>query len=120
MLPTLRRLLTLWREQGRWVALGLACALAYTALSLAIPTLIQRAIDHAIVPGHTSRLWPYVAAVLWLSLVRFFVNFTRRSATARIGVHIEALMREVLYDAYLSVPRGIFDRHSTGQVCFRA
>jgi ABC-type multidrug transport system fused ATPase/permease subunit len=120
MLPTLRRLISLWREQGRWVALGLACALAYTALSLAIPALIQRAIDHAIVPGHTSRLWPYVAAVLGLSLVRFVINFTRRSATARIGVHIEARMRELLYDAYLSFPRAFFDRHSTGQVVSRA
>ena len=120
MLPTLRRLLGLWREQGRWVGLGLACALAYTSLSLAIPALIQRAIDHAIVPGHTSRLWPYVAAIMALSLVRFAVNFTRRSATARIGVHIEARMRELLYDAYLSFPRAFYDRHSTGQVVSRA
>jgi ABC-type multidrug transport system fused ATPase/permease subunit len=120
MLPTLRRLLSLWREQGRWVALGLACALAYTTLSLAIPALIQRAIDRAIVPGHSSRLWPYVLAILALSLIRFAVNFTRRSATARIGVHIEARMRELLYDAYLSFPRAFFDRHSTGQVVSRA
>jgi ABC-type multidrug transport system fused ATPase/permease subunit len=120
MLPTLRRLLGLWREQGRWVALGLACALAYTALSLAIPALIQRAIDRAIVPGHTSRLLPYVAAIMVLSLVRFAINFTRRSATARIGVHIEARMRELLYDAYLSFPRAFYDRHSTGQVVSRA
>jgi ABC-type multidrug transport system fused ATPase/permease subunit len=120
MLPTLRRLLGLWREQGRWVALGLVCALAYTGLSLAIPALIQRAIDRAIVPGHTSRLLPYVAGVMALSLVRFAVNFTRRSATARIGVHIEARMRELLYDAYLSFPRAFFDRHSTGQVVSRA
>ncbi len=120
MLPTLRRLLSLWREQGRWVALGLVCALAYTTLSLAIPALIQRAIDRAIVPGHSSRLWPYVVAILALSLIRFGVNFTRRSATARIGVHIEARMRELLYDAYLSFPRAFFDRHSTGQVVSRA
>jgi ABC-type multidrug transport system fused ATPase/permease subunit len=120
MVPTLRRLLSLWREQGRWVALGLACALAYTALSLAIPALIQRAIDRAIVPGDSSLLYPYVAAILALSLIRFAVNFTRRSATARIGVHIEARMRELLYDAYLSFPRAFFDRHSTGQVVSRA
>jgi ABC-type multidrug transport system fused ATPase/permease subunit len=120
MVPTLRRLLSLWREQGRWVALGLACAFAYTALSLAIPALIQRAIDNAIVPGKTSQLYPYVAAILALSLIRFGINFTRRSATARIGVHIEARMRELLYDAYLSFPRAFFDRHSTGQVVSRA
>ena len=120
MLPTMRRLLGLWREQTRWVILGLTCALAYTALSLAVPVLIERAIDRAIVPGDTAGLRPYVTAILALSVVRFFVNFTRRSATARIGVHIEARMRELLYDAYLAFPRAFFDRHSTGQVVSRA
>src|ERR671938_1271785 len=91
--PTLRRLLILWREEWPSVALGLACALMYTVLSLLIPTLIQRAIDHAVVPAHGDALLPYVAAVMALSLLRFGVNFTRRYATARIGVHIEARMR---------------------------
>jgi ABC-type multidrug transport system fused ATPase/permease subunit len=118
--PTLRRLLALWREEWPSVALGLACAFAYTVLSLTIPTLIQQAIDHAIVPHHGSRLLPYVAAVMGLSLLRFAVNFTRRFATARIGVRIEARMRELLYSAYLQFPRAFFDRHATGQVVSRA
>jgi ABC-type multidrug transport system fused ATPase/permease subunit len=54
MWPTLRRLLTLWRGEWRSVALGLVCAFVYTALSLAIPTLLQRAIDNAIVPKDLS------------------------------------------------------------------
>ncbi|HEY0388443.1 MAG TPA: ABC transporter ATP-binding protein [Gaiellales bacterium] len=118
--PTLRRLLTLWGEEWPSVALGLACALLYTVLSLLIPTLIQRAIDHAVVPAHGDALLPYVAAVMALSVMRFGVNFTRRYATARIGVHIEARMRELLYGAYLHFPRAFFDRHPTGQVVSRA
>jgi ABC-type multidrug transport system fused ATPase/permease subunit len=118
--PTLRRLLTLWGEEWPSVALGLACALLYTVLSLLIPTLIQRAIDHAVVPAHGDALLPYVAAVMVLSVMRFGVNFTRRYATARIGVHIEARMRELLYGAYLHFPRAFFDRHPTGQVVSRA
>jgi ABC-type multidrug transport system fused ATPase/permease subunit len=118
--PTLTRLLALWREEWPSVALGLTCALFYTALSLAIPTLIQRAIDHAIVPKHGDALLPYVAAIVGLGIVRYFVNFTRRYATARIGVHIEARMRDLLYSAYLCFPRAFFDRHATGQVVSRA
>jgi ABC-type multidrug transport system fused ATPase/permease subunit len=120
MVPTFRRLLQLWREQRLWVAIALGCAFAYTTLSLTIPVLIERAIDRAIVPGDTSQLWPYAAAIMGFSVARFAVNFTRRSSTARIGVHIEARMRELLYDSYLTFPRGFFDRHSTGQVVSRA
>ena len=120
MWPTLRRLLTLWRGEWRSVALGLVCAFVYTALSLAIPTLLQRAIDNAIVPKDLSKLTPYVAAALVLGLLRFCVNFIRRYATSRIGVHIEARMRELLYSAYLDFPRAFFDRHATGQVVSRA
>jgi ABC-type multidrug transport system fused ATPase/permease subunit len=118
--PTLRRLLTLWRGEWRSVALGLICAFAYTALSLAIPTLLQRAIDNAIVPRDLSKLTPYVAAATVLGLLRFCVNFIRRYATSRIGVHIEARVRELLYSAYLDFPRAFFDRHATGQVVSRA
>jgi len=120
MWPTLRRLLTLWRGEWRSVALGLVCAFAYTALSLAIPTLLQRAIDNAIVPKDLSKLTPYVAAAFVLGLLRFCVNFIRRYATSRIGVHIEARVRELLYSAYLDFPRAFFDRHATGQVVSRA
>jgi ABC-type multidrug transport system fused ATPase/permease subunit len=120
MWPTLRRLLTLWRGEWRSVALGLVCAFVYTALSLAIPTLLQRAIDNAIVPKDLSKLTPYVAAAFVLGLLRFCVNFIRRYATSRIGVHIEARVRELLYSAYLDFPRAFFDRHATGQVVSRA
>ena len=120
MWPTLRRLLTLWKGEWRSVALGLACALAYTVLSLLIPIVLQRAIDNAIVPKHGDPLLPYVAVAMALGLLRFAINFTRRFATARIGVHIEARMRELLYGAYLHFPRAFFDRHPTGQVVSRA
>jgi ABC-type multidrug transport system fused ATPase/permease subunit len=118
--PTGRRLLSLWREEWPYVAVGLACALAYTVLSLLIPILIQRSIDNAIVPADGDPLWPYAAAIMVLSLVRFGINFTRRYATARIGVHIEARMRQLLYNAYLQFPRAFFDRHPTGQIVSRA
>src|SRR5438067_2066519 len=119
LLPTLRRLLRLWWQERRLGALGLSLALAYTLISIAIPLLMQRAIDHAIV-HHTQQLWPYVLAIVGLGTVRFGINFTRRYATARIGIRIEARMRELLYEAYLRYPRAFFDRHATGQVLSRA
>ncbi|TML77376.1 MAG: ABC transporter ATP-binding protein [Actinobacteria bacterium] len=123
MLPTFRRLLHIWREQWRLGVFALTCSLLYTLISITIPILIQRAIDHSIdISRHEHRqpLWPYLAAIAGLAACRFIINFNRRFATARIGVRIEARMRELLYQAYLRYPRAFYDRHATGQVLSRA
>ncbi len=120
LVPTFRRLLRLWREQWKLGVFSLTCALAYTLISIAIPILISQAIDNAIVPHEESKLPPYLAAIGGLALLRFVINFNRRYATARIGIRIEARMRELLYQAYLRYPRAFYDRHATGQVLSRA
>jgi ABC-type multidrug transport system fused ATPase/permease subunit len=119
LLPTFRRLLRLWWAERRLGFRGLALAFCYTLISIAIPLISQRAIDDAIV-HHRHALWPYVLAIVGLAAVRFGVNFARRFATARIGIRIEAKMRELLYTAYLRYPRAFYDRHATGQVLSRA
>ncbi|MGH3129487.1 MAG: ABC transporter ATP-binding protein [Gaiellaceae bacterium] len=118
--PTMRRLLRLWRPQWRLIAVGLSCALVFTGLSLTIPKLIQYVIDNVVVPRDDARLLPYLAIILLVATVRFGVNFTRRYATARVGIRIEARMRELLYTAYLNYPRAFYDQHATGQVLSRA
>ena len=61
---TARRLVPLWWEQRRLVSLGLVCALAFTALTLMIPILVQRTIDDAIDGPDRSLLVPYLAAIV--------------------------------------------------------
>ena len=118
--PTLARLFPLWWEQRRLAAIGLSCALVFTALSITIPLLIQRVIDDAIRGTDRDRLVPYLLLILAVALLRFGVNFLRRFATARIGISVEARMRGLLYDAYLRYPRAFYDRHATGEVISRA
>ncbi|HVC86025.1 MAG TPA: ABC transporter ATP-binding protein [Gaiellaceae bacterium] len=120
--PTVKGLAGLWREQWRLVAYGLVCAFVYSGLALAIPIIIQHAIDKSIAPasGHRTALWPYLLAVVALAVLRFAFNFMRRYATARTGIRVEARMRELLYQSYLRYPRAFYDRHATGQVVSRA
>ena len=118
--PTLRRLFPLWWEQRRLVGFGLACALAFTALSISIPILIKQVVDKAIVGPDDELLLPYLGAIILLASLRFVVNFTRRFATARVGIAVEARLRGMLYHAYLTYPRAFFDRHATGEVISRA
>ncbi len=117
---TVRRLIPIWWGERSLVLIGLTCAFFYTTLSIAIPVLLQRAIDDAIVPQDTAALWPYLAAILVLSAIRFVINFTRRYATARVGVRLEAHLRWMLYRGYLEFPRAFYDRQATGQVVSRA
>jgi ATP-binding cassette subfamily B protein len=120
--PTAKGLAKLWREEKRLVVIGLCCAFAYSVLSIAIPIVIRHAIDGSIAPtnGHSKPLWPYLVIVVVLGALRFGLNFTRRYATARTGIRVEARMRELLYQAYLRFPRAFYDQHATGQVVSRA
>jgi ABC-type multidrug transport system fused ATPase/permease subunit len=118
--PTLRRLLPLWWEQRRLVGLGLTFALLFTGISISIPLLTKRVVDEAIVGTHEERLLPYLAAIAVLAALRLAVNFSRRFATARVGIAVEARLRGMLYHAYLTYPRAFFDRHATGEVISRA
>ncbi|MGH2842630.1 MAG: ABC transporter transmembrane domain-containing protein, partial [Solirubrobacteraceae bacterium] len=119
LLLTARRLLGVWREQRRLSLIGLLYAFVYSGLSLAIPWLVARAIDRSIV-SHREPLAPLLAAIAGLALVRFVVNTLRRYATSRVGIAVEARMRELLYAAYLRFPRSFYDRQPTGQVLSRA
>ncbi len=118
--PTLRHLFPLWREQRRLVLLGLVCALVFTGTALTIPILIQRTIDDAIDGPDHQLLVPYLAAIVVVATLQFGVNFTRRFATARVGIAVEARLRSMLYQAYLHYPRAFYDRHATGEVISRA
>ena len=86
----------------------------------AIPILVQRTIDNAIDGGDRSLLRPVPGCDLGVAAIRFGVNFTRRFATARIGIAVEARLRGMIYDAYLRFPRAFYDRHATGEVISRA
>jgi ABC-type multidrug transport system fused ATPase/permease subunit len=118
--PTVRRLSVLWREQGRFVALSVTCAFLVTVLTLAITSLIQRVVDDAIVADDMGALPRLVGLMVALSTVRFAINVVRRTSTSIVGIRVEARMRALMYDAYLTYPRRFYDRHATGQVLSRA
>jgi ABC-type multidrug transport system fused ATPase/permease subunit len=120
LFPTLRHLFPLWRAQWRLVTIGLICALVFTGLSLAIPILTQKTIDDAIDGGDHSLLLPYLGLIVVIAAVRFGINFSRRYATARVGIAVEARLRGMMYEAYLRFPRAFYDRHATGEVISRA
>ena len=91
--------------ERRLVGIGLLCALATTALGIAIPVLVQRVIDDSIVTENHSQLALYLGLIVLCACLRFATNSTRRAITSRIGIVIENRLRATLYDAYLTYPR---------------
>jgi ABC-type multidrug transport system fused ATPase/permease subunit len=118
--PTARHLAREWWVERRLVGVGLLCALATTALGIAIPVLVQRVIDNSIVAKDHSELALYLVLIAVCAFLRFATNSARRAITSRIGIVIENRLRAKLYDAYLTYPRAFYDRHATGQVLSRA
>ena len=101
--PTARHLTREWWVERRLVGVGLLCALATTALGIAIPVLVQRVIDNSIVAKDHSELALYLVLIAVCAFLRFATNSTRRAITSRIGIVIENRLRAKLYDAYLDL-----------------
>src|SRR5262249_942615 len=91
-----------------------------TVLTLAITTLIQKVVDDAIVADDMGALPRLVGLMIGLATIRFGVNVVRRISTSIVGIRVEARMRALMHDAYLTYPRRFYDRHATGQVLSRA
>src|SRR5262249_61811554 len=102
---TIRHLVPLWWEQRRLVGFGLVGAFVFTGLTITIPILIQHTIDDAIDAKDHQLLVPLLAAIVGVATLRMAIGFLRRYATARVGIAVEALLRNLLYDACLRSPR---------------
>ena len=110
----------LWWEERRLGFVGLGFALAYTLHLDRDPA--AHAARRSTTRSSTTRSGCGRTSSRSSRSARCASSSTssRRYATARIGIRIEARMRELLYRAYLRYPRAFYDRHATGQVLSRA
>ncbi len=118
--PTVRRLIGRLAVRRRLFLAGLGATVGVMLVSVAIPVLIQRAIDDAIVPRRGDRLVYFALAILVLAGAKLVLGAIRRTTSSYIGIGVENDMRELLFDAFLRLPRAFYDRHATGQVLSRA
>ena len=105
LLPTFRRLLRLWRAEWRLGVLGARARVRLHADLDRDPAADPAARSTTSIVAHTrSRCGRTSLAIVVLAGVRFVINFSRRFATARIGIRIEARMRELLYQRVPALP----------------
>ena len=107
----------LW-SQRRGLGIAIAVGIGWTAGKLAVPRLIQLAIDHGIDGNGT--LWMWSALIASAGLVAGAFTAFRRYYAFREARWTETNFRERLFDHIMSLHVGYHDRSQTGQLMSRA
>ena len=124
------RLLGLLRPHWRGMALTLACVLGTAAFGLAMPRLVQWAIDFALgvrleggrvqVEADARALVVAALAVVGVGIMRGLFSFGQQFLAERTGQQLAYELRNRLYEAFQRLSFSFHDRAQTGQLMSRA
>lgn len=101
------------------IFLGVFAAIAAHLFALAIPQLLQGLVN-SLVEGGLDALLPAVGFILLLGLLEAFFVLLRRWLVLTPGTHVEASMRNALYEKLQDLPVAFHDRWPSGQLLSRA
>jgi ATP-binding cassette subfamily B protein len=101
------------------IFLGVFAAIAAHLFALAIPQLLQGLVN-SLMAGGLDALLPAVGFILLLGLLEAFFVLLRRWLVLTPGTHVEASMRNSLYEKLQDLPVAFHDRWPSGQLLSRA
>lgn len=116
----IRRLYPFVKPAMPWIYAGMAAAMLAALVSLAIPQVLQSLVDGPLQDGDSNEIWVPVLLVLGLGVLEALMIFLRRWFVLHPGTHIEARMRNALYDKLQHLPVAFHDRWPSGQLLSRA
>ncbi|WP_111720750.1 ABC transporter ATP-binding protein [Homoserinimonas sp. OAct 916] len=102
------------------IYMGMIAALLAGLVALAIPLVLQQLVDGPLSKGDPGQVWPAALAVLGLGIVEAVMIALRRWFVLTPGTHIEARMRNSLYNRLQALPVAFHDRWQSGQLLSRA
>ena len=102
------------------VYLGMVSALLAGLVALLIPQVLRGLVDGPLQAGDVSQIWPAFLIVLGLGILEAIMIALRRWFVLTPGTHIEARMRNGLYEQLQELPVGFHDRWPSGQLLSRA
>lgn len=105
-----------------WRRLALVYATLFIALGLqlAIPDVLERAIDHGVDGRDGSYLWKAAIAIVVLALLQAVFTFIRSYGTNVLAEQVGNDMRDGLYVKFEDLPFQFYDKSQTGQLMSRA
>ena len=105
----------------RWaLAGGLAFLLGEQLVSVSIPLVLERAIDHAEVRLDRAALAYYAALIVGLGLAQWGMAFGMRWHLAATSYRVERDIRQRYFAHLLTLPLGYFQQARTGDLMARA
>lgn len=102
------------------IYLGMGAAMLAAIVALAIPQVLRSLIDGPLKDGDASEIWWPVIIVLILGVTEAVMIYFRRWFVLQPGTHIEARMRNGLYDHLQDLPVSFHDKWPSGQLLSRA
>ncbi len=101
------------------ILLGVVAAIAAHMFALAIPQFLQGLVN-SLVDGGLEALLPAVGLIVLLGLAEAIFVLLRRWLVLTPGTHMEAGMRNTLYEKLQDLPVSFHDRWPSGQLLSRA
>ncbi|TIH33478.1 ABC transporter ATP-binding protein [Subtercola vilae] len=117
---TLARLYTYAKPAMPRIYGAMVVSLTASVVSLIIPQILQVLIDGPLSAGDSAEIWPVVLAVLGLGVLEAVLIALRRVLVLTPGTHVEARMRNSLFDHLQDLPVEFHDRWPSGQLLSRA
>lgn len=102
------------------IYLGMAAAMIAALVALAIPQVLGALVDGPLKAGDSGEIWGPVLLVLGLGVLEAIMIWFRRWFVLQPGTHIEARMRNGLYNQLQDLPVNFHDRWPSGQLLSRA
>ena len=102
------------------IYLGMVSALIAAVVALLIPQVLRGLVDGPLSTGDSSQIWPAAIGVLVLGTAEAALIALRRWFVLGPGTHIEARMRNSLYEKLQDLPVSFHDRWASGQLLSRA
>ena len=117
---TLVRILPFVRPFLGRTIVSLFVYVALVLVALAVPVVLQWIIDGPLASGDTAQVWPAAGIVLVLGLAEGLLIMLRRWLVLTPSTHIEAHMRNTLYEKLQDLPVSFHDRWQSGQLLSRS
>ncbi|WP_426625078.1 ABC transporter ATP-binding protein [Leifsonia sp. McL0607] len=119
-LRTLLRILPFAKSAAPRILLGMVAALLASLVALLIPQVLRWLVDGPLSTGDPSAVWPAALLVVGLGAAEAVFISLRRWFVLTPGTHVEARMRNALYEKLQDLPVAFHDRWPSGQLLSRA